>query len=208
MTGKTRYIVLSGVLPILLAACGKSDSPPGNPHENKYQAVTMDGGESAGCVLDTRTSLVWEVKSDEPGLRDWRNTYSWFNPNEAHRELDYRGLQNGGVCVASECDTWDYVRAVNAMELCGFNDWRVPTKDEFFSISDLSKASSPPTTNLQAFPFTQPAEYWTGNDYSFQHESAWAWNFQYGHDRVDWKKSAKYLRLVRGEARQLEAVKE
>jgi hypothetical protein len=110
--------------------------------------------------------------------------------------------------MQSRCDTWDYAKAVNEEGLCGFNDWRLPTKDEFFSISDLSKASSPPTVNANVFPFTQAAEYWTANDYSFQYDSAWAWTFLYGHDRVDWKKSGKYVRLVRGKARDLEAVKE
>ena len=200
---------LAALLPLLAAVgCGEPANPRPNPHDSKYESIVVEGRESADCVLDTATGLLWEVKSDEPGLRDWRNTYSWFNPGEAHGELDYRGLPNGGVCIGSDCDTWDYVRAVNAAALCGFSDWRLPTKDEFLSITDLSKASSPPTVSLAAFPYTQAAEYWTANDYSFQYDSAWAWNFQYGHDRVDWKKSAKYLRVLRGEARELQAVKE
>jgi hypothetical protein len=200
---------LVSVLPLLMvAACGDTGDPPANPQQTKFELVSVAGRNSADCIRDRVTGLIWEVKSDDPGLRDWRNTYSWFSPEEAHGELDYRGLKNGGNCVASDCDTSDYVRAVNATALCAFSDWRVPTKDELFSLSDLSKAKSPPTTNLQAFPFTQPAEYWSANDYSFQYDAAWAWSFEYGHDRVDWKKSAKYLRLVRGEARKLEVVKE
>ncbi|MEQ9563519.1 MAG: DUF1566 domain-containing protein, partial [Woeseiaceae bacterium] len=127
---------------------------------------------------------------------------------EAHKELDYRGLQDGGQCTASDCDTWDYVMQVNATAPCGYTDWRLPIKDEFFSITDLSRTGAPPTTNTSVFRYAQAAEYWTANDYSFQHDSAWAWNFQFGHDRVDWKRSAKYVRLVRGTAGELEPVKE
>lgn len=192
------------MLLIVVAGCGDGGSPPPNPHDSKFEKVASGDG----CIRDSVTGLTWEIKSDEPGLRDWRNTYSWYSPNESHRELDYRGLKDGGQCIGSECDTWDYVRAVNATKLCGFSDWRLPSKDEFFSISDLTRAHSPPTANTKAFPYMQAAEYWSAHDYSFQYDSSWAWNFQYGHDRVDWKKSAKYVRLVRGDAESLDPVKE
>jgi hypothetical protein len=62
--------------------------------------------------------------------------------------------------------------------------------------------------NTVFFPHAQSAEYWSGNDYSFQYNTAWAWSFEYGHDRVDWKKEPKFVRLVRGTAGELETVKE
>jgi len=178
----------------------------------RYVALDADGIPSRGirvsCVKDARTDLVWEYKAENEGLHDWRSTYSWFNPNQAHHELDYRGTANAGNCSASECDTWSFVNAVNESKLCGYDDWRVPTRDELFSISDLGKSKSPPTINTDFFPNAQAAEYWSSNDYSFQPDSAWVWNFQYGHDRVDWKKAPKYVRLVRGEATELASVKE
>jgi hypothetical protein len=57
-------------------------------------------------------------------------------------------------------------------------------------------------------PNKQQDEYWSANDYSFQYNAAWVWNFQFGHDRVDWKTSAKFVRLVRGTASELPKVKE
>lgn len=187
----------------LLAACGADTSHITALSDDRYDV--RDNGD---CVRDTVTGLVWERKEDEPGLRNWRSTYTWFDPNEAHHELDYRGTENGGACEDSVCDTWHYVEAVNAVGLCGHDDWRLPVRDELLSISDLSRAATPPTANPFAFPFMQAAEYWSANDYSFQPDSAWAWNFLYGHDRVDWKKSPKYLRLVRGQAADLAAVRE
>ena len=92
-------------------------------HDTKYQGVSADGGPLydavAPCVLDRSTGLTWEVKEDAPGLHDWRNTYSWFNPEEADDELDYRGLANGGDCRGSDCDTWSFVLAVNEAGRCG-----------------------------------------------------------------------------------------
>jgi hypothetical protein len=67
---------------------------------------------------------------------------------------------------------------------------------------------SPPTINTIYFPFTQVDEYWSSNDYSFQWNAAWVWNFKHGHDRVEWKKSPRMARLVRGEALHLNRVKD
>ena len=198
-------IILAG---ISLCACEPAPGPMADLHDSKYSEVELGGRASGRCTLDSYTGLTWEVKSDEPGLHDWRNTYSWFDPRESNDELDYRGLADGGQCANSDCDTWDFVRAVNDEGYCGYKDWRAPSRDELQSISDLRKADSPPTINAAHFPHTQAEEYWSANDYSFQHDAAWAWNFRFGHDRVDWKKTPKFLRLVRGEAEQLIPVKE
>jgi Protein of unknown function (DUF1566) len=201
---KALTLILS-LMCLVLASCSPDPDSIANPHDTKYTTITR-GPDS--CVLDTSTQLLWETKTSEPGLRNVTNTYSWFDPTEANGELDFRGLEDGGDCDGSACDTWHYVRAVNAAGYCGHNDWRVPSKDELFSVSDLRRAKNPPTMNTAFFPYAQAAEYWSGNDYSFQYDTAWAWNFEYGHDRVDWKKTPKFLRLVRGTPGELEAVEE
>lgn len=206
-TGKLQHMMKHRIcwvaLVLLIAACGGADPGGASIHTTKYRVA-----EPGACVEDTVTGLMWELKSEAAGLHDWRNTYSWFNPNEANNELDYRGTPDGGECAGSLCDTWDFVRAVNAAGHCGYTDWRMPSRDELMSISDFSKAHDPPTANLDYFPYMQADEYWTGFDYGTQYQSAWAWNFFYGHDRVDWKKSPKFVRLVRGTAEHLEQVKE
>ena len=191
----------------LLYGCNKDSGPGPGIHDTKYLTIDFNGQPleaAAGdndCVLDQFIGLMWEVKSDEPGLRDWRNTYSWYNPGESFEgELDYRGLKNAGVCAGSDCDTTSYVQAVNATAYCGYSDWRLPTRDELGSISDPRKVDNPPTINLAFFPYTQAQEYWSGNDYQFQYDTAWRWSFEFGHDRVDWKASPGLVRLVRGKA--------
>lgn len=186
---------------LLVSACGGDPETGLAEHDITYRIV-------GACVEDAATGLSWELKDERPGLHDWRNTYSWYDPQEAHGELDYRGVADGGVCSGSRCDTSDFARAVNAAYLCGFSDWRMPSRDELSSITDLRRLHNPPTSNMKYFPHTQAEEYWSGNDYSFQPDAAWAWSFHYAHDRVDWKRSAKYVRLVRGEAGKLTEVKE
>lgn len=197
-------IALSLVIPALVA-CSQESGDAQFSHDTKYNSISVDNDT---CVFDKQTGLVWQVKTDIAGLHNFRNTYSWYNPNEAYGELDYRGFENGGECDGSLCDTWNYVLSVNEAGYCGYRDWRMPGKDELFSVSDLRRADDPPTMNTAFFTHAQAAEYWSGNDYSFQWDAAWAWNFRYGHDRVDWKKTPKFVRLVRGSASQLPEVKE
>jgi len=208
-------LLLASTILLLLNACEGESGPGPEIHDTKYLAIGPDGqplkvtpGED-DCVQDQFLGLVWEVKSDQPGLRDWRNTYSWYNPGESYEgELDYRGVKNGGNCTGSECDTSAYVLAVNESTYCGHSDWRMPTRDELGSISDPRKPGNPPTANMDYFPFTQPEEYWSGNDYQFQYNAAWRWNFKFGHDRVDWKETPARVRLVRGQALLLQRIKD
>jgi hypothetical protein len=205
MTIQPKTALISVLTLLSRASCGQDGSDDAASAQSKFTRVTV--GDQV-CVQDSDTGLLWAGKTDRGGLHDFRNTYSWWDPNEAHGELDYRGTENAGECSGSACDTWNYVNAVNEAGYCGHNDWRMPFKDELFSISDLLRAANPPTIDPVFFPHTQAAEYWSGNDYSFQWDAAWAWNFQFGHDRVDWKKSPKYVRLVRGSGENLPEVKE
>jgi len=190
---------------ILTAACGQDQAEDPAPDNAQFSLVSAN---NEACILDSRTGLMWQGKTDVSGLHDYRNTYSWYDPDEATGELDYRGTEDGGECSGSRCDTWHYVLSVNEAGYCGHTDWRMPAKDELFSISDVRLADNPPTVDENYFAYTQADEYWSGNDYSFQWDAAWAWNFQFGHDRVDWKKSPKFVRLVRGSGENLPEVKE
>jgi hypothetical protein len=207
--------LFAGCIPcLLISACNNQSGPGPEIHDTKYVGIgpagaQLEKGVSGPCVLDQFTGLVWEVKSDAPGLHNRSNTYSWFNPAEDHSgELDYRGKQDGGQCSASACDTFDFARAVNETGLCGFADWRVPSRDELGSISDPRKSGTPPSINTLYFPHTQAGEYWSSNDYQFHWSTAWLWNFENSLDRVEWKESPRFVRLVRGVPAYLERIED
>jgi hypothetical protein len=213
-TTRSKLIWLGLGSTLLLAACDGQSGPGPDIHDSKYVALSEDGaqlkaGEIGPCVLDQFTGLTWEVKTSTPGPHDRNNTYTWFNPQEDHSgELDYRGIPNGGNCDGSECDTFAVVLAVNDAGHCGFNDWRMPSRDELGSISDPRKTLTPPSININYFPHTQSGDYWSSNDYQFQWNTAWLWNFGNGLDRVEWKETPGFVRLVRGDATYLERVKD
>jgi hypothetical protein len=196
------------------AGCDSQSGPGPEVHDSKYVGLDAGGaelpdGEPGACVLDRFTGLVWEVKTRDGGLRDHRHTYTWFAPDEdAGGELDYRGKPDGGQCTGSGCDTHAFVTAVNAGGLCSYSDWRLPSRDELGSISDPRKTRTPPTINTRYFPNTPAGEYWSANDYQFHWDAAWLWNFGNGLDRVEWKYSPRYVRLVRGEATYLERLED
>ncbi|CAG0947331.1 hypothetical protein ANRL1_03964 [Anaerolineae bacterium] len=110
------------------------------------------------CIRDNHTSLLWEAKTNDGGLRDvdWR--YSWYdgatgNPDE------------GNNCSnTSRCDTQKYVQDVNAANLCGYpTGWRLPTRRELLSI--VHHGSSNPSIDGSYFPNTAYAlaGYWTND---------------------------------------------
>jgi hypothetical protein len=213
MKTRTHQALIVAFAASILVACSGDSGPSSDIHDSKYAAIGFSGELTDiedgqwPCVLDQYTGLIWEVKTEAPGLHHWQNTYTWYAPDEAYDQgLDYRGVANGGTCTGSDCDTYSYAQTVNEVGYCGYRDWRIPERDELASISDLRKIKTPPTINSRYFPFTQSEEYWSANDYSFQWDAAWTWNFRFGHDRVDWKKTPKPVRLVRGEAVMLERV--
>jgi len=97
------------------------------------------GGQS--CVRDEVTGLWWEVKTDDGGLRDRHWDYTWFDSSGLDDGGD-RGTENRGSCFdRSHCDTEKFVAAVNAAGLCGHTDWRLPSREELFSLLDSSNGT-------------------------------------------------------------------
>jgi hypothetical protein len=198
---------------VLLTACSRSE-PPAALFD--YQRLDQSGKPYTGsgdfarqpwaCVHDRNTGLTWEVKTIAAGLHGRGNTYRWTeNPRDAEEHyqprednpLDTAPL-TAPVCDGSPCDTYSFVKAVNAAGWCGYHDWRMPSRDELTTLNDPRIKHPGPTMDTANFPGTLPTEYWTGTTYPFQVDGAWAWGFDYGIDRVDWTHQPKHARLVRG----------
>jgi len=166
------------------------------------------------CARDNKSGLTWEVKTANPGLHAATNTYTWYNQNEKTdaafegKQNSSKGKQNGGICAGSSCDTEAFVAAVNAERLCGYSDWRLPSKDEMGSIVDATVRIPGPTVPKE-LANTQNAKsgYWTSTNFHMLNSSAWVWRFDHGADFIAEKSEPRYVMLVRGKAKTADDLK-
>jgi hypothetical protein len=156
------------------------------------------------CVQDHVTGLYWEVKTmaGAGGLRDANHTYTWYNSTGIN-DGGGAGTASGGICVdgvgGANCDTEKYVVAANAAGICGFTDWRLPTKLELRSIVDYSVAAFGTTIDTGYFPNTISRRYWSASPNADSTiADAWNINFNNGFDSKYPKTNNFAVRLVRG----------
>ena len=139
------------------------------------------------CVLDNISGLVWEVKVDDDSERDKDNIYRWggltaVGRDSSNREGDYY-------------DDWnDLVNFTNSEQLCGFSDWRVPSRQELRSIVDYSHTN--PSIDSDYFPNTRSSSYWSASPKVSDIDDAWQFDFHYGDVDNSDRKDVNLVRLV------------
>ncbi len=140
------------------------------------------GANDWACTKDNVTGLIWEVKTDDGGLRDKDNTYTNFEGD------------------TSASNSLGFVAAVNALSganrLCGATDWRRPSKKELLSIAHHGRVN--PSIEPTYFPNTPSWFFWSGSPFAGDSNFAWDVYFVYGSAGYDSRASAFHVRLVRG----------
>jgi len=148
------------------------------------------------CVRDNVTGFIWEVKTNDGGLRDKDNSYTWYNSTGINDDGN-AGTQNGGSCPdGNNCDTEKYVQAVNATNLCGANDWRLPAVEGLRSIVDYSRYN--PAIDVNFFPNTSSTWFWSSSPTASGSNDAWLVHFNNGYGSAHYGLSSQAVRLVRG----------
>lgn len=156
------------------------------------------------CVRDNVTGLVWEIKTTNGDLHGRRHTYSWYSEEN---NGGYSGPLNPATpsCSLSDCNTQDFVEAVNAQGLCGFYDWKLPSHNELLSIVHFGKSTSP-MLDTDYFPYADSGQtsnlwYWTSqtsvDGTNEEAQNAWAIDLSSGNDNFLNKSTAANVRLVR-----------
>jgi hypothetical protein len=152
------------------------------------------------CARDNHTSLLWEVKTADLGLRDGTHRYVWFIENN----LTNGGNEGGGDVPASACgaalsdgcSTTSYIERINNLGLCGASDWRLPTQMELLTL--VHSGNVRPTIDTNFFPNTASLPYWSSTTYAVNPLNAWGVHFGYGATHAVPKSEANAVRLVRG----------
>ena len=132
---------------------------------NKYSLVANASGgfyDKTECVQDNNTGLVWEGKNPVgSSTRAAETTFTNYDDPNAAQLLHGSGNPTQGA-IDAPSNSIGYRNSVRTLNLCGYNDWRLPTKDELLGIVDSTKASAP-KINLTWFPNTQPYDYWSSS---------------------------------------------
>ena len=161
------------------------------------------------CVKDNVTGLIWEVKTDDNGLHDKDDGYSWYNTDPTTNggsdgyDIGY-GYDSGFYrCYRSDssdsstfCNTEAYVDRVNAAGWCGASDWRMPTRKELKNL--VHHGCLDPAIDINYFPNTRSSSYWSGSPYAYNSDNAWGVVFSNGDSYGGSRGSGNAVRLVRG----------
>jgi hypothetical protein len=142
---------------------------------------------------------MWEVKTNDGGLRDWAKTYD----NTFSNVFDFGPPPPP---LVNPTTVFDYIYAVDATNLCGFSDWHLPTIDELHSIVDYGVGTAGSSIDSARFPNTQGSAYWTSTSYnpagSMSPFNSWSINFLDGRYSTGNRSERHYVRLVRGNTSQ------
>jgi len=152
-------------------------------HINSMSYSLVGTNPLTSCVMDNVTGLVWEGKMPM-GTRAGSNTYTNENYNHPN-------------------DVKAYIAHVNSMNLCGFNDWRMPTVDELLGLLDFSQyTNGVPRIKSAWFPNTVASWYWTSTGWINEDYYAWYVHFDPETSNLTKKDfgrgSPGSVRLVRG----------
>lgn len=136
--------------------------------------------DKAECVRDNVTGLIWQGQTpSETGLRA-NNAYKTNFDSLTEQQIATVGL-NYLVPVQADIDastnSLGYKNAINNTNLCGFSNWRLPSKSELLGIV---KSTSSPTIDADWFVNATSANYWTSTAYDGITYVAWTVSFYDG----------------------------
>ncbi|WP_339136252.1 MAG: DUF1566 domain-containing protein [Candidatus Electrothrix sp. GW3-4] len=158
------------------------------------------GATSWSCVQDKVTGLIWEIKTDDGGLHDKDDTYTWYSSASSLGSAD----GGGATCFGYDsndsgtfCNTETYVERVNATNLCGASDWRMPTIKELKSLVHYGRVN--PAIDVAYFPNLVAVSFlfWSDSLNASNLNQAWLLHFYYGLSDVDSTSYSYEVRLVR-----------
>lgn len=120
------------------------------------------------CVKNNLTGLTWEGKTNNGGVRDAANLYTYYTDTTQLQKWDGSTYINPSAAeVAASTNVIGYISTVNTSNLCGYSDWRLPTDVEFSGSTAFTYFGSPWSPNI--FPSYSSQYYWESNNSGAPH---------------------------------------
>jgi len=110
---------------------------------------------------------------------------------------NYSEIYNPIGSFGSESDASGYVVSVNAIELCGANDWGLPSGVELLGLLNNLAVYPAPMINLTYFPNTVASAFWSSSVALQSVMSAWFVYFDDGFVGNYSRENLSSIRLVR-----------
>ena len=134
-----------------------SINPPSYTKLGANDVELPDTATQADGWLATRdnvTGLIWEMKTDDGGIHDKDNTYTWAN------------------------STAVFIKGVNDAKFMGHSDWRMPTVKELATL--VQSVNANPAIDTTLFPGSLWSNYWSSTTDASNTGFAWYVDFSYG----------------------------
>lgn len=151
-----------------------------------------DDEQQWDCVMDNNSGLVWEVKKTDGGVQDKDFTFVWFE--DSNLGAIPQAPPNEGRCFYIACYTSAYIEALNDRELCGVDQWRLPSQQELATLDHPTQFD--PDIDNRYFPNTVSAEYWSSTQPKNSDTLAISVDFKNGFPYVSEKRLPYRVRLV------------
>ena len=155
-----------------------------------------------GTATDLDTGLTWELKTDDGGIHDLDNTYSWGDNTYSWGDsagapdgtafVDFLGTLNAGVSEDGEAPAGCF---------SGHCDWRLPSIVELTNIVDTTVEGCETGNGCSNIPgLTKNAHYWSGTSKNGEPSQAWLVRFINGDTDHLYKGNSFCVRAVRKSA--------